>query len=160
MDFITAFKTWWPTRMSATQTSEEYQEELLVHKLLEDNMGTMKTIGWQKVWVHMKWVEEAWELAMLAEIQGGSMLIWKVKKQLPNAVRNLLDNEYKDWKEFIKALKELSMTKLKQEREDIDEKRKQEEERDRKLMAGLTAQLQCMSIRQVAVSQTSTDFAA
>ena len=159
-DFVTAFKTRWPTRTSAMQTSEEYQEELLAHKLLEDDVGTMKTIGRQKVWAHVKWAEEAWELAMLAEIQGGSTLIWKVKKQLPKAVRNLLDDEYKDWEEFIKAIKDLSMTKLKQEREDIDEKRKQEEERDRKLTAGLTAQLQRMSIGQVAVSRTSTGLAA
>ena len=97
---------------------------------------------------------------MLAEIQSGSTLIWKVKKQLPKAVRNLLDDEYKNWEEFTKAVKDLSMTKLKQEREDIDEKKKQDEERDRKLTAGLKAQLQRMSIGQVAVSRTSTGLAA
>ena len=58
-DFVTAFKTRWPTRTSATQTSEEYQEELLAHKLLEDDAGTMKMIGQQKVWAHVKWAEEA-----------------------------------------------------------------------------------------------------
>ena len=160
MDFITAFKTQWPTRTSTTQTSEEYQEELLAHKLLEDDVGTMKMIGRQKVWAHVKWAEEAWELAMLAEIQSGSMLIWKVKKQLPKAVRNLLDDKYKNWEEFTKAVKDLSTTKLKQEREDIDEKKKQDEERDQKLTAGLTVQLQRMSIGQVAVSQMSTGLAA
>ena len=159
-DFITTFKTQWPTRTSVTQMSEEYQEELLAHKLLEDNVGTMKTIGWQKVWANMKWAEEAWELAMLAEIQSGSMLIWKVKKQLPKAIRNLLDDKYKNWEEFTKAVKDLSTTKLKQEREDIDKKKKQDEERDWKLTAGLTVQLQRMSIGQVAVSQTPAGFAA
>ncbi|KIO06220.1 hypothetical protein M404DRAFT_84393, partial [Pisolithus tinctorius Marx 270] len=129
-DFTAAFNARWPTIESATQTSEEYQSELLAHRMLEEDVGTTKTVRRQKVWAHVKWAEEAWELAMLAEIQNQSTLIWQVKKQLPKAVWKQLDDEYTDWEKFVKAIKEMNMTKLKQEREDIEERRKQDEERE------------------------------
>ncbi|KIK10762.1 hypothetical protein PISMIDRAFT_20123 [Pisolithus microcarpus 441] len=131
----------------------------------EDDVGTTKVIGRQKVWAHIKWAEEAWELAMLAGIEMGSMLIWQVKKQLPKAVRKQLDDEYADWDKFIKAVKDLNTAKLKQEKEDIEERKRSEEARDQKLLqrmeaakwattADLTAQLQRLTIRQVATSQS------
>ncbi|KIK13139.1 hypothetical protein PISMIDRAFT_25586 [Pisolithus microcarpus 441] len=159
-DFVTAFDTRWPPIPTATQMSEEYQAELLAHKMAEDDVGTTKTVGRQKVWAHMKWAEEVWELAMLAEIEKGSTLIWQVKKQLPKAIWKQLDDEYADWAAFTKVVKEVNTTRLKQEREDIEERKRNEEVRDQKLlqrmeavkqavMADLTVQLQRLAIGQV-----------
>ncbi|KIO05478.1 hypothetical protein M404DRAFT_25599 [Pisolithus tinctorius Marx 270] len=102
---------------------------------------------------------------MLAEIQNQSTLIWQVKKQLPKAVQKQLDIKYTDWEKFVKAIKEMNTMKLKQEREDIEERRKQDKEREQKLTqkveavkqvatADLTAQLQCLTIGQVSLSHT------
>lgn len=169
-DFTKAFKTRWPPIASAMQMLEEYQAELLAHRMPEDDVGTMKEIGHQKVWAHVKWAEEVWELAMLAGIETGSTLIWQVKKQLPKAVRKQLDDEYADWSTFIKAVKELNTAKLKQEKEDIEERKKIEEAREWKLLqkmeavkqattADLTAQLQRLTIGQVTTSRSSIGIA-
>ncbi|KIN98214.1 hypothetical protein M404DRAFT_158337, partial [Pisolithus tinctorius Marx 270] len=125
-----AFNTRWPTLKSATQTSEEYQTELLALRLPEEDVGVTKTVGRQKVWAHVKWAEEAMQLASLAGIEQGSTLIWQVKKQLPKAVRRLLDDEYKDWQDFTDDVKALNTSKLRQEREEIEDRKKREEERD------------------------------
>jgi len=118
-DFTRAFKTRWPPLRSATQTSGEYRAELLALTVPESEVGTIKSVGGQKVWAHMKWAA----LAMLAEIEE-STLIWLVKKQLPKAVQKLLDDEYADWKTFTDAVKGLSTTKLGKEREEIEERTK------------------------------------
>ena len=159
--FMRAFKARWPPCTSATQTSEEYQTELLALTIPENEVGSIKSVGRQKVWMHVKWVEEALELATLAE-----MLIWQVKKQLPKVVRKLLDDKYLDWKAFTDAVKGLSTTKLREEREDIQECARREEEREQKLlqkveaakratMADLTAQLQRLTVGQVTVSRAN-----
>ena len=132
--FTRAFKARWLPCTSTTQTSEEYQTELLVLTIPENEVGSIKSVGRQKVWTHVKWVEEALELATLVEIETESMLIWQVKKQLPKVVRKLLDDEYLDWKAFTDAVKGLSTTKLQEEREDIQECARREEEREQKLL--------------------------
>ena len=137
--FMQVFKARWPLRTSATQTSEEYQMELLALTILENEVGSIKLVGRQKVWMHVKWAEEALELATLAEIETESTLIWQVKKQLPKAVWKLLDDEYLDWKVFTDAVKGLSTTKLQEEREDIQERARREEEREQKLLQKVEA---------------------
>ncbi|KIN97210.1 hypothetical protein M404DRAFT_32545 [Pisolithus tinctorius Marx 270] len=136
---VKVFNNRWPTTKSTMLTSEEYQTELLKHKMAEEDIGTIKTVGCQKVWAHVKWVEEAMELARLAKIENGPTLIWQVKKQLPKAVKKLLDKEYTSWKEFMDDVKDLSMSKLKQEHEEIEERKRKEEERDSRLMQKLEA---------------------
>ena len=139
-DFTRAFKTRWPLLTSVvTPTSEEYQTELLALMMPESEIGTIKSMGGQKVWAHVKWAWEALELAMLAGIETESTLIWQVKKQLPMSVRKLLDDEYADWKTFTDAVKGLSTTKLRQEREEIEERTKREEEREQKLLQKVEA---------------------
>ncbi|KIO04545.1 hypothetical protein M404DRAFT_26015 [Pisolithus tinctorius Marx 270] len=161
-----AFNTRWPTLKSVTQTSEEYQTELLALRLPEEDVRVTKMVGQQKVWVHVKWAEEAMQLASLAGIEQGLTLIWQVKKQLPKAVRRLLDNEYKDWQDFTDDMKVLNTLKLRQEREEIEDQKKREEEWDQRLLqkmeatkramtADLTAQLQHLMIGQVAVAHTN-----
>ncbi|KIK11736.1 hypothetical protein PISMIDRAFT_65257, partial [Pisolithus microcarpus 441] len=125
-DVTREFNARWPPIESARQMSEEYQTELLEHRLPEEEIGIIKTVGRQKVWMHIKWVEEAMELVRLAGIEKGSTLIWQVKKQLPKAIHRLLDDEYTTWDKFTKAVKELNMSKLKQEREEIEERKKQD----------------------------------
>ncbi|KIO01581.1 hypothetical protein M404DRAFT_149822 [Pisolithus tinctorius Marx 270] len=138
-DVVKAFNDRWPTTKSTTLTSEEYQTELLDHKMAEEDVGAIKTVGRQKVWAHVKWAEEAMELARLAKIESGPTLIWQVKKQLPKAVRKLLDEEYTTWKKFTDDVKDLSTSKLKQEREEIEERKRKDEERDSRLMQKLEA---------------------
>ncbi|KIM56419.1 hypothetical protein SCLCIDRAFT_132743, partial [Scleroderma citrinum Foug A] len=163
-DLVTAFNEWWPTVKSAMQTSEEYQTELLKLKMAEEDIRVIKTIGWQRVWMHVKWAEEALALANLAGIRTGSTLIWQVKKNLPQVIRKQLDDKYADWTAFMTAVKDVNTTRLKQEREDIEEWKRQEEERERKILhkveavkkvttADLSVQLQCLTIGQVAVLQ-------
>ena len=165
-DLVTAFNERWPMVKSAMQMSEEYQTELLELKMVEEDIGVIKTIGWQRVWMHVKWAEEVQELANLTGIRARPMLIWQVKKNLPKAIRKQLNNEYVDWTAFMTAVKDVNTMKLKQEREDIEEGKRQEEERERKLLqkveavkrattADLSAQLQHLTIGQVAIAQTT-----
>ena len=162
-DLVTAFNTRWPTGRSAKQTSGEYQTELLEHKILEGDVGVIKTIEQQRKWTHVKWAEDAMELATLAGIETGPTLIYQVRKNLPKVIRKQLDNEYADWATFTMAVMDVDTVKLMEEKADREERKKQEEERERKLLhrveavnratADLTAQLQRLMVGQVAVSQ-------
>ena len=144
-DLVTAFNERWPTVNSAMQTLEEYQMELLKLKMVEEDIGVIKTIGWQRVWTHVKWAEEALELANLAGIRAGPTLIWQVKKNLPKVIRKQLDNEYADWTAFTTVVKDVNTMKLKQEREDIEERKRQEEEREWKLLQKVEAVKRAMT---------------
>jgi len=162
-DLVTAFNTRWPTGRSVKQTSGEYQTELLEHKILEGDVGVIKTIEQQRKWTHVKWAEDAMELATLAGIEAGPTLIYQVRKNLPKVIRKQLANEYTDWATFTTVVMDVDTVKLTEEREDREERKKQEEEKERKLLhkvevanratADLTAQLQRLTIGQVAVSQ-------
>ncbi|KIO06490.1 hypothetical protein M404DRAFT_24697 [Pisolithus tinctorius Marx 270] len=138
-NIVKVFNNRWPTTKSAMLTLEEYQTEPLEHKMAEEDVGAIKTVGCQKVWAHIKWVEEVMELARLAKIENGPTLIWQVKKQLPKAVKKLLDEEYKMWKEFMDDVKDLSTSKLKQEHQEIEERKRKEEEQDSRLIQKLEA---------------------
>ena len=157
--------------MSAKKTSQEYQVKLLTHKMSEDEVGITKMVGQQSMWTHVKWAEDVMQLAMLAGIHQESMLMWQVLEQLPCAVLKQLDSEYRDWTAFTTAVKDLDMMKLKRERTEIEEKKKNEEARDLKILqrvhrmeianqataADLAAQLQCLTIGQVAIACTSSN---
>ena len=171
VDFTTAFYTRWPRRTSAKKTSREYQVELLAHKMLDDNVGVTKMVGRQSVWTHIKWAEDAMQLATLAEIHQGLTLVWQVLEQLPRAVLKQLDSEYGDWTAFTMVVKNLDTTKLKWERMEIEEKKKNEEARDQKIMqrvqrmetanqataTDLVAQLQHLTIGQVAIARAPSN---
>ena len=157
-----AFNARWPAGRSAKQTSGEYQTELLGHKIADEDVGLIKTVGRQKSWMHVTWAEQAMELATLAGIAARPTLIYQVRKNLPKVIRKQLDNEYADWTLFTAAVMDVDTVKLTEEKEDREERKKQEEEKERKLLhrvevanratADLTSQLQCLTIGQVAVS--------
>ena len=51
--------------------------------MTDDEVGVTKMVGRQSVWTHVKWAEDALQLATLAEIHQGPMLVWQVLEQLP-----------------------------------------------------------------------------
>ena len=51
--------------------------------MTDDEVGVTKMVGQQSVWTHVKWAEDALQLATLVEIHQGPMLIWQVLEQLP-----------------------------------------------------------------------------
>jgi len=165
-ELTTAFNARWPAGRSAKQTSGEYQTELLGHKIADEDVGLIKTVGRQKSWTHVTWAEQAMELATLAGIAAGPTLIYQVRKNLPKVIRKQLDNEYADWTLFTAAVMDVDTVKLTEEKEDREERKKQEEEKERKLLhrvevanratADLTSQLQRLTIGQVAVSRMAT----
>jgi len=165
-DLVIAFNARWPAGRSAKQTSGEYQTELLRHKITDEDVGVIRTVGRQQKWSHVKWAEDALELATLAGIRAGPTLIYQVRKNLPKTIRKQLDNEYPDWVAFTTAVMDVGTVKLTEDREDREDRKRKEEEKERKMLlkveaanranTDLTAQLQCLTIGQVAVSRAVT----
>ena len=165
-DLVIAFNARWPAGRSAKQTSGEYQTELLGHKIADEDVGVIKMVGRQQKWSHVKWAEDVLELATLAGIRDGPTLIYQVRKNLPKAIRKQLDNEYPNWVAFTTAVMDVGTVKLTEDREDREDRKRKEEEKERKMLlkveaanranADLTAQLQRLTIRQVAVSRAVT----
>ena len=136
----------------------------------DDDVGVTKMIGRQRVWTHVKWAEDALQLAMLAGIHQGPMLIWQVLEQLPQAVLKQLDSKYGDWSTFTAAVKNLDTTKLTREKMGTDERKKNKEARDQKILqevqrvemvnqtmaADLAVQLQCLTTGQVTITCTTS----
>jgi len=123
-ELTTAFNARWPAGRSAKQTSGEYQTELLGHKIADEDIGLIKTVGRQKSWTHVTWAEQALELVTLAGITARPTLIYQVRKNLPKVITKQLDNEYADWTLFTTAVMDVDTVKLTKEKEDREEHKK------------------------------------
>ena len=126
-----AFKSQWPPIAVATKTREESERELMELKLTDEEVATKTKVGRTETWSHVAWATKAQRLAVDAQISSGSVMIWNVRAQLPEVIKDMLkEDEYKDWAEFTKAVADLKPTKL-QERKEQKARRDEEVQRIR-----------------------------
>ncbi|KIK19189.1 hypothetical protein PISMIDRAFT_13875 [Pisolithus microcarpus 441] len=147
-----SFNDKWESLPMAKKTEETYQDELMALKLEESEVGRTKEVNGIKVWTHVIWAKEAMRLARVAKVEKDVGQVRIVHKKLPKVICNLMKNKYKDFKELTKEVKGLDMDEIKQEKEDVDEQRRDNEEWEKRLnqrqntsIADLTAQLKWLA---------------
>ena len=152
--FRLAVEIRWPPIPQAVKMTRDYEKELLELKLVEEEVGTIKTKGGVQAWTHIIWVEGVLSLAKLAKIEKSSVLIWQVRKCLPEVIWDLLDEDHEDWKYFTLAVKRLSMVKLKEGGVKVEKKMKDEEAMERRVHASITDITSCMQCTAIVPTNT------
>ncbi|KAA1477549.1 hypothetical protein DENSPDRAFT_756614, partial [Dentipellis sp. KUC8613] len=110
--FEKAFLDRWPAIPRATKSAAELQEEMINTRLMTAELGTMVTEGGKEVYCHVKWASQIWELARQAKIVDTNTNIWLIRRELPDALQDLVGEEHKDWHEFCKAITEVKVDML------------------------------------------------
>lgn len=124
----TEFYKRWPPLARAVKTTAEYQEDLMNLRLTDAEIATTLSSGGVEAWSHVIWAKKALQLAKMAGIDTGNSLIWMVRDNFPDALKDQVGSEFKDWEEFVEKVKKADVQKLK------DGKKKQEK-RDREVKA-------------------------
>ncbi|KAG1747817.1 uncharacterized protein EDB91DRAFT_1245303 [Suillus paluster] len=152
--FVTVFEMWWPPMEIAKKTKADQERKLLEHRLTDADVGTKTTLYDRECWSHEAWATKAQQLATSAGIEVSTAMIWQVRGGLPNVIKDLLkDDEYKNWAEFTKEVKELKGNRLLEKKEQHS---KQECEVN-KLRADI-ARLQQRSTTQNPISAIQNQF--
>ncbi|KAG0698802.1 hypothetical protein DFH29DRAFT_809868 [Suillus ampliporus] len=116
--FHSAFEIRWPPIVVAKKTQAEYEKELLEYLLTDAEVGTKTTQYDRECWSHEAWATKALQLASSAGIATSTSMIWQVQGRLPSVVKDLLKNdEYANWEEFTKEVKELKGSRLLEKKE-------------------------------------------
>ncbi|KAG2336559.1 hypothetical protein BDR05DRAFT_896538, partial [Suillus weaverae] len=111
--FVAAFEKRWPPIVIAEKTKAEYEKELLDYMLPEREVGKKTTLYDRECWTHVAWAVKALQLATDAGISQSTSMIWQVRSNLPDVVKDLLkDEEYNTWADFTKAVTELKGSRL------------------------------------------------
>ncbi|KAG2336351.1 hypothetical protein BDR05DRAFT_896853 [Suillus weaverae] len=111
--FVAAFEKRWPPIVIAEKTKAEYEKELLDYMLPEREVGKKMTLYDRECWTHVAWAVKALQLATDAGISQSTSMIWQVRSNLLDVLKDLLkDEEYNTWADFTKAVMELKGSRL------------------------------------------------
>ncbi|KIJ66663.1 hypothetical protein HYDPIDRAFT_85952 [Hydnomerulius pinastri MD-312] len=158
------FNKRWAPVARAVKTEAEYQQELMELRLTDAEVATTVTVGGVEAWSHVVWANKAMRLAIQGKIEKSNSLIWMVRKELPDVIKEQVGSEYTDWDAFTKAVRDADVQRLK-DGKSKQEKREQEtkalrtdlaqriqrmENAQRNNVPDITTQLQRLSIAQPA----------
>ena len=107
----------------------------------------MKYTG-EDVWSHVAFAEKALSLAQQAKINTSSNLIWKVRNELPDIIRQKVKETHTTWDDFCKAIKEVDMGHI-QDGMKRHHREKKEKDRVESLIASLCHTQQHQQRRQL-----------
>ncbi|KIK20966.1 hypothetical protein PISMIDRAFT_69575, partial [Pisolithus microcarpus 441] len=124
-----AFNQQWEPLPRAEKMPEKYQEELIVLKLEEDEVGETKEWNGTKAWTHVIWAREALRLAKAAGVESNVGLVRIVHKGLPKIIRKLTMQKLTTFENLTMAVKNVDIEDMQREKEDADERKKEELER-------------------------------
>ncbi|KAJ6603400.1 hypothetical protein DFH09DRAFT_1354627 [Mycena vulgaris] len=104
-----AFNKKWPKEAPEEKSAQELSDEMMELELREDEMGKKVEVDGIAVYGHVRWAKR---MAILSEKDTTGHMIPMVRKKLPPAMRELVNNAHKTWPEFLKAVREVSVQDL------------------------------------------------
>ena len=105
----TAFTTRFPTITKVKKSQAELEHELQALLLPIDALGKTEMYGGEDVYTHVIFAEKALDLAKRAKIASSPHLIWQVRDQLPDIIKDRIDEDYANWKDFHKAITSIQL---------------------------------------------------
>lgn len=157
-ELVGAFNKRWEPLPRAEKTQEQYQEELLGLKLEEEEVGKMKEMNGTKAWTHVIWAREVLRLATAAGVESNVGLVRMIHKKLPKVIRKLTTQKYATFEDLARAVKNLDMEDVHREKEDADERKKEEADRESRLLqqqktslVDITTRLQRLTLQPTAI---------
>ena len=135
--FEATFEEYWPRMKRAVKSPEEYEDELLQLKLRDEDLGVIKMVGGIEVWSHIKWAHDAFMLATRAGISSSSVYIRQVRRELPDAIKDLIDIRPTDWVAFTKAVQDIDIDRIQDHVDRVKRDRMESDGRIRALLQSL-----------------------
>ncbi|KAJ7209816.1 hypothetical protein B0H12DRAFT_1278866 [Mycena haematopus] len=128
MDLIdAAVEAQYPEQQEVQPTAGEYGAMLTKEKLKMEELGTKVTVADREVWAHHAWASKMLRYATSAGISGTDTYVEVVRIELPRQLRTKIPKTFANWKEFVKAIREVDTVELEMEmKEWRDEKAKQD----------------------------------
>jgi hypothetical protein len=151
-----AFTQKWATHQPPQRTNLQKTEDLLNHRLKEEEVGeTVPFLGTNE-YTHIVWADQVQAMVQDLGIEAGFTYVHQVLNNLPSAVKDNIEGPVTDWNTFIAEVKAVSIEKLTARAKTEKEKTKAERERaDRERamkseMEELRAQVQKLMIAATA----------
>ena len=117
-----------PPVEKAKRTETELERELCELRLKVEDLGKKEKYAGEDVYTHVIFAEKALSLAKQAKISNGSNLIWKVRDELPDIIRQKVKETYATWTDFCTAIKGVEMAHI---RDGVKKYQKEKEEREK-----------------------------
>ncbi|KAG1774664.1 hypothetical protein EV702DRAFT_1237851 [Suillus placidus] len=105
----TAFENKWPTIAAAGKTKLEYQKELLVLRLKDEDVGERTTSAEVTMWSHIHFHNQLQMLVQDAGVVNAPVLIHQVRDALPRTLRDLTTPAPPDWNTFLNEIKDVNV---------------------------------------------------
>ncbi|KAJ7125735.1 hypothetical protein C8R46DRAFT_927594 [Mycena filopes] len=104
-----AFELRWPETVVVQKAQTEYEVELAETVLMEKDLGKKETVLGREVWTHVVWADKMQKLAAGAKVASGTMYITHTRRNLPDIIKDKIPSTFKDWAEFLKAVREVDI---------------------------------------------------
>ncbi|KAG1820933.1 uncharacterized protein BJ212DRAFT_1297411 [Suillus subaureus] len=116
-----AFQAQWPAIVVAAKSTLDYQEELLMLRLKEDDVGEHITVAGVSTWSHLHYHRHLQKLVQDMGIANAPVFIHQVCEVLPCVIRDLTSPAPATWTVFLDDIKDANIDviqdKARQEKE-------------------------------------------
>ncbi|TFY76463.1 hypothetical protein EWM64_g7551 [Hericium alpestre] len=110
--FELEFLTHWQPVRAATKSASDWQREMLAYRLKEEELGQQETMGNREVYSHVRWAAHILDLAGRAGIAASPHLIFLVRDQLPDIVKEFVAETHANWSAFCTTVSDLNVNTL------------------------------------------------
>jgi hypothetical protein len=110
INFQTAFTSRFPGVTKAKKTGIDLERDQQTLRIAVEDLGKTERYGGEDVWTHIAFAEKVLDLAKQAKINDTTNLIWMVCDNLPNVLKEKVNETQADWKAFCKAIKDIELS--------------------------------------------------
>jgi hypothetical protein len=106
---VKAFQKRWPRKAQAKKTDGEYEDEIMSRKLKTEDLGKKEKIAGREVYTHIVWADKMTTTIKGAKLEKTTTYIRHVRAELPDILREKVGTGHKDWKAFLKDVREVDI---------------------------------------------------
>ncbi|KAG2113680.1 hypothetical protein DEU56DRAFT_919683 [Suillus clintonianus] len=156
LDLVKAvFEVQWPATVIAKKSKLEYQKELLVLRLKEEEVGERITAAGVSTWSHLHYHSRLQKLVQDAGVANAPVFIHQVREALPRVIRDLTSPAPNDWVAFLDEIKNADINIIQDKARREKEKRDTEKAQNARIARLESKQPDPMEILHLQMQQTS-----
>jgi hypothetical protein len=160
-----AFQAQWPAIVVAAKSTLEYQKELLMLRLREEDIGERITIAGVSMWSHLHYHRRLQKLVQDAGVINTPVFIHQVREALPHVIRDLTSPAPADWTMFFDEIRNANIDTI-QDKARRDKERREIEKAQNLRIAKLEnkqadpVEVLCLQMQRATISQANTPSSA
>ena len=122
-----AFRKRWPRKKAAKKTNEEYEEEIRDLQIKMEDLGKKEKVAGREIYTHIAWADKMATAIKGAKLENTTTHIGYVRKNLPKLLREKAGAGHADWKDFLKAIRDIDIDSI---RDGVDAWKKEQAEHE------------------------------